>query len=120
MMVGKRNSPARSARGSWNALNAVVISWRETPQVRGQFKGFEIVAGEASSRTASLIFSSGTKKHTRPISTDNPLGTIQSSSTPCRGLDRRAEEEQQEIERQEKALADYRAQLGGPSSMRHA
>jgi uncharacterized membrane-anchored protein YhcB (DUF1043 family) len=31
-----------------------------------------------------------------------------------RGLDRKAEEEREEIERQEKALADYRAQLGRP------
>ena len=31
-----------------------------------------------------------------------------------RGLDRKAEDEQREIERQEKALADYRAQLGRP------
>jgi len=46
------------------------------------------------------------------LNPDNPLGTIQSIEHTLRGLDRRAEEEQQEIERQEKALADYRAQLG--------
>jgi hypothetical protein len=31
-----------------------------------------------------------------------------------RSLDRKAQDEQHEIERQEKALADYRAQLGRP------
>jgi hypothetical protein len=31
-----------------------------------------------------------------------------------RGLDRKAEDEQRDIERQEKALADYKAQLGRP------
>ena len=31
-----------------------------------------------------------------------------------RSLDRRAEEEKREIERQEKALADYKAQMGRP------
>jgi len=43
---------------------------------------------------------------------DNPLGTISSIEHVLRSLDRRAEAEQREIDRQEKALADYRAQLG--------
>lgn len=42
------------------------------------------------------------------------MGTISSIEHTLRGLDRRAADEQQEIERQEKALADYRAQLGRP------
>ena len=42
---------------------------------------------------------------------DNPLGTIQSIEHVLRVLDRKAEDEQSEIERQEKALADYQAQL---------
>jgi hypothetical protein len=46
------------------------------------------------------------------LNTENPLGTIASIDAALRGLDRLAEKEQQEIERQEKALADYRAQMG--------
>jgi len=40
--------------------------------------------------------------------------TIASIEHVLRNLDRRAEEEQQDVERQEKALADYRVQLGRP------
>ena len=48
------------------------------------------------------------------LNPENPVGTIQSIEHVLRRLDRRAEEEQREIERQEKALADYRQQLGRP------
>jgi phosphomannomutase len=44
----------------------------------------------------------------------SPAGTISSIEHALRSLDRKAEEEQREIERQEKALADYKAQMGKP------
>jgi len=40
------------------------------------------------------------------------VGTIASIDAALRGLDRKAEDEQREIERQKKALAEYRGQLG--------
>jgi hypothetical protein len=68
----------------------------------------------ASSRTASRSCSSGAKNVQGQSQPENPLGTIQSIEHVLRGLDRKAEEEQRDIERQEKALADYKAQLGRP------
>lgn len=48
------------------------------------------------------------------INPDSPAGTISSIEHALCSLDRRAEEEQHEIERQEKALADYKTQMGRP------
>jgi chromosome segregation ATPase len=48
------------------------------------------------------------------VNSENPLGTIQSIEHTIRSLDRRDEEEQREIQRQEKALAEYKEQLDRP------
>ncbi len=60
------------------------------------------------------LFIRGKETYKANLNPENPLGTISSIEHTIRGLDRRAEDEQREIERQEKALADYRAQLGRP------
>ena len=47
MKVGNRDFSGKGAREeAGNALNTVVMSWRDdqTPQVRGKFKGFEILS----------------------------------------------------------------------------
>jgi hypothetical protein len=100
-----------------NALNTVIMSWRDdmTPQVRAHFKGFEILSrGSAYKDGEPDLFVRGKETYKANLNPENPLGTIQSIEHTLRGLDRRAEEEQYEIGRQEKALADYRAQLGRP------
>jgi hypothetical protein len=51
------------------------------------------------------------------LNPDNPTGTISSIEHIPRRVHRRAEQEQQEIERQEKTLADFKAQLNGRSNM---
>ena len=48
------------------------------------------------------------------ISPQNPLGNLSGLESELRQLDRYAEGAQAECERKEKALADYREQLGRP------
>ena len=118
MKVGKRLYTGKGAREeAGNALNAVIMSWRDdkTPHVRGHLKGFEILSrGSAYKDGAPDLFVRGKETYTANLNPENPLGTIASIEHTLRSLDRRAEEEQHNIERQEKALADYRAQLGRP------
>jgi len=118
MKVGDRLYTGKGAReDAGNALNAVTLSWREdrTPQVRAHFKGFEILSrGSAHKDGEPDLFIRGKETYKANLNPDNPLGTIASIEQTLRSLDRRAEDEQHEIERQEKALTDYRAQLGRP------
>src|ERR1700689_2347799 len=84
-------------------------------QVRAHFKGFEILSrGSAFKDGEPDLFIRGKETYKANLNPDNPLGTISSVEHVLRGLDRKAEEEQRDIERQEKALADYKAQLGRP------
>jgi hypothetical protein len=118
MRVGNREFSGKGAREeAGNLLNAVIMSWRDdlTAQVRAHFKGFEIVSrGSASKNDAPELFIRGKEIYKANFNSDNPVGTISSIEHVIRSLDRRAEEEQREIERQEKALAEYRTQLGRP------
>jgi hypothetical protein len=118
MKVGNRVFSGKGAREeSGNALNAVVMSWRDdmTPQVRAHFKGFEILSrGSAHQDGEPDLFIRGKETYKANLNPDNPLGTIASIEHALRGLDRKAEDEQREVERQEKALAEYKAQLGRP------
>lgn len=118
MKVGNHVYTGKGAReDAGNALNAVIMSWRDdrTPQVRGHFKGFEILSrGSAYKDGEPDLFIRGKETYKANLNLDNPLGTISSIEHTLRALDRRAEDEHHEIERQEKALADYRGQLGRP------
>ncbi len=118
MKVGNRVFSGKGAREeAGNALNNVVMSWRndKAPQVRAHFKGFEILSQGSTYKDAEPdLFIRGKATYKANLNGDNPLGTIQSIEHVLRGLDRKAEEEQRDIERQEKALADYKAQLGRP------
>jgi N12 class adenine-specific DNA methylase len=118
MKVGSRVYAGKSAREeAGSALNAVVLSWREDKslRLRATFKGFEILSrGSARQDGEPDLFIRGKETYKANLNPENPLGTISSIEHTIRSLDRRAEEAQHEIERQEKALADYRAQLGRP------
>ena len=118
MKVGNSVYTGKGAReDAGNALNTVTLSWRDdkTPQVRAHLKGFEILSrGSAQKDGLPDLFIRGKEIYQANFNPENPLGTIASIEHSLRGLDRRAEEEHHEIERQEKALADYRAQLGRP------
>jgi hypothetical protein len=118
MRVGNRVFAGKGAReDAGNALNAVVLSWRNdrTAQVRAHFKGFEILSRGSEQKDGEPdLFIRGKEAYKANLNFENPLGTISSIEHTLRSLDRRAEEEQREIERHEKALADYHVQLGRP------
>jgi len=116
MKIGNREFSGKGAREeASNALGTVVMSWRDdkTAQVRARFKGFDILSRGSQFKDGEPdLFVRGKETYKANLNPDNPLGTIQSIEQVLRGLDRRAEEEQREIEREEKALADYKGQLG--------
>jgi N12 class adenine-specific DNA methylase len=119
MLVGRRSFAGKGARDeAAKALNDVALSWRndETPQMRARFKGFEIVSrghSLGSDREPDLLVR-GALTYRAQLNPENPLGTIQSIEHAIRALDRRAQDEREDIERQEKALAEYQSQLGRP------
>jgi N12 class adenine-specific DNA methylase len=118
MTVGNRVYTGKGAReDAGNALAAVVLSWRDdlTVKVRGSFRDFEILSrGSDQKDREPDLFVRGREAYKANLNLENPLGTISSIEHTLRNLGRLAENEGQEIERQEKALADYRAQLGRP------
>jgi hypothetical protein len=118
MTIGTRVYTGKGAReDAGNALAAVALSWRDdrTLKVRGSFRGFEILSRGSDLKDGEPdLFIRGRDVYKANLNPENPLGTMSSIEHALRGLDRRAEEDQREIERQEKALADYRAQLGRP------
>jgi N12 class adenine-specific DNA methylase len=118
MTVGNAVYSGKGAREeAGKALAAVVLSWRDdlTPKVRGRFRGFEILSrGSDLKDREPELYLRGREVYKANLNPDNPLGTISSIEYALRSLDRRADEERSDIERQEKTLADYRAQLGRP------
>ena len=118
MTIGNRVYTGKGAReDAGNALAAVVLSWRDdlTVKVRGSFRGFEILSrGSDQKDRAPDLFVRGREAYKANLNLENPLGTVSSIEHTLRALDRLAEEEQRELERQQKALADYYAQLGRP------
>lgn len=94
-----------------------MLSWRDdqTIRVRAQFKGFDILSRGSDRKDGEPdLFIRGKETYKANLNPDNPLGTVSSIEHVLRNLDRRAEEEQREIDRQEKALAEYKAQMGRP------
>jgi hypothetical protein len=118
MKVGNREFSGKGAREeAGNALNRVVMSWRDdqTLKVRGHFKDFELLSrGGPFKDSEPELFIRGKETHKANLNPENPLGTIASIEHTLRGLDRKAEDEQREIEQKEKALSDYKAQLNRP------
>lgn len=118
MTVGNRVFSGKGAReGAAHALITAILSWRDdqTLKSRGSYKGFEILSkGTARKGGEPEIFIRGKVTYGANLNPVNPAGTIQSIDAVLRGLDRKAEEERRAVERDEQALADYKAQLGRP------
>jgi hypothetical protein len=119
MTVGNRTFCGKGAREeAAKALNEVVLSWRNdgTAQARAKFRGLEILSrGHAlGGENDPEVYVRGALTYRAQLNPENPLGTIQSIEHTIRSLDRRADEERQEIQRQEKALADYKERLDRP------
>jgi hypothetical protein len=120
MTVGNHRYCGKGAREeAAKALTHAVLSWRDdhTLATRAHYRGFEILSrggvpkrldGEAE---LPELFVRGRETYRAHLNAENPIGTIQSIEHALRTLDRLAQEEQVQIERQEKALADYKAQL---------
>jgi hypothetical protein len=118
MKVGNREFSGKGAREeAGNALNTVVMSWRDdkTLKGRGHYKGLEILSrGNAVKDFEPDLFVRGKETYRANLNPQSPQGTIASIDAGLRSLDRKAEEEQREIEQKEKALADYKGQLNRP------
>ena len=119
MTVGNRTYSGKGAREeAAKALNEIILSWAndQTAQVRAKFKGFEILSrGHAfGGDNDPELYVRGALTYRAQLNPENPVGTIQSIEHVLRSLDRRAEDEKQQIQRQEKTLADYRQQLDRP------
>jgi hypothetical protein len=115
MTIGSRTYSGKDARtNAGTALNQVAYSWRDDQslQVRGHYKGFEILTrGNAMKDGAPDLFIRGKETYKANLNLENPLGTIASIEHMLRSLDRRAEEEQHAITGEQKTLADYLTQL---------
>jgi hypothetical protein len=120
MTVGKHLYTGKGAREeAAKALTHAVLSWRDdlTLQPRARYRGFEILSrGNArerldGERELPELFVRGKESYRAHLNAENPTGTVQSIEHTLRALDRLASDEKEQIERQEKALADYQAQL---------
>jgi hypothetical protein len=118
MKVGNREFSGKGAREeAGNALNEVVMSWRDdkTLKGRGHYKGFEVLSRGSQFKDGEPdLFIRGKATYKANLNPGNSLGTIASIEHVLRNLDAKAEAEKREVEQQEKALADYKAQMGRP------
>lgn len=115
MTVGNREYSGKGAREqAGNALSAAIMTWKDdrAMKVRGHYKGFEILSrGGRFEEDTPELYIRGKERYEANLNPTNPLGTVSSIEGVLRGLDRRADGEKEELERQQKALMDYRAQL---------
>jgi hypothetical protein len=125
MTVGKRVYSGKGAREEGAAaLTLSILSWRDdlTLQVRGAFRGFEILSrgrggtlliGSDEERLPEL-FIRGTGIYKAQLNAENPVGTMQSIEHALRSLDKAATDERERAARAEKMLADLAEQAGKP------
>ena len=115
MTVGNRTFSGKDARtNAGNALNQVAYSWRDDKslQVRAHFRGFDVLTMASSFRDAAPdLYVRGKETYKANLNLDSPLGTIASIEHVLRSFDRRLADEQHDIARREKTLADYQTQL---------
>jgi hypothetical protein len=125
MTVGKRMYSGKGAREDGaSALTIAILSWRDdlTLQVRGAFRGFEILS---RGRGATLLIGSDEERlpelfirgagiYKAQLNAENPVGTMQSIEYALRSLDKAAEDERERAARAEKMLADFEEQAGRP------
>ncbi len=101
-------------------IQAIMASlWEDSREGKlkrlGYFKGFAIMSSFSGREGETpYVYLRGKQTHEAYLNQENALGTIASIENALRRLDRFAEEEQTELERREKALADYLEQLNRP------
>jgi len=124
MTVGNRVYSGKGAREeSAKALTYAVLSWRDdtTLQVRGMFRGFEILSkGKLSTGFSSEddrvpdIFIRGAGTYSAHLNPENTVGTLQSIEHTLRSLERVAMLQQERADYLQKTLNDYQAQANRP------
>ncbi len=119
MTVEGRKFTGKNAREeAATALIEAVMAAKGDPSlvVRGQYKGLDILSSgnQLGEEYLPGLYLRGKNTYTIGLNPDSALGTLASMEHVLRRLDRLAEEEQSKCERMEKALADYREQLGRP------
>ena len=125
MKVGDRVFFGKGAREEGAAaLTQAALSSRDdlTLQVRGAFRGFEILsrgrgatllAGSDDERLPEL-FIRGSGIYKAQLNAENPVGTMQSIEYALRSLDKAVAEEREREARAEKMLGDFQEQAGKP------
>jgi hypothetical protein len=125
MTVGKRVYSGKGAREEGAAaLTLAILSWRDdlTLQVRGAFRGFEILSrgrgatlliGSDEERLPELLIR-GAGVYKAQLNAENPVGTMQSIEHALRSLDKAATDERERAARAEKMLADFTEQADRP------
>ena len=123
MIVGSREYSGKGAREeAAKALTHAALSWRNDKTLghRAQYHGFDILSRGTDMKTFDGepelpdLFVRGKDTYRAHLNAEHTIGTMQSIEHTLRALDRLSQEEQAQIERQEKALADYRQQLDRP------
>jgi hypothetical protein len=123
MRVGNRVFSGKGAREEGAAaLTQAVLSWRDdqTLQMRGSFRGFEILSrGREQQRFSSIqptsvcrSCSSGEGIYKAQLNAENPLVTMQSIEYALRSLDKALGDERARAARAEKMLGDLEEQAG--------
>ena len=118
---GQAFSGKKAREEAGTALNQAIMAslWEGGKQLQlkrlGDFKGFTLMSSFSGREGETpKLYLRGKHTYEANLNSENALGTIASMERALRRLDRDAEEEQSKCERMEKALADYREQLGRP------
>lgn len=125
MTVGNRHFAGKGAREeAAKALTYAIHCWRDdqTLQVRGQFRGFEILSKGKSGGFGLIpedervpeLFVRGRATYSANLNPANPIGTVQSIEHTLRSLDKLASEQQSRLARAEKQLSDFQGQAERP------
>src|SRR5260370_27939365 len=93
--------------------------WEDSKELklknRGHYKGFTIMSSFSGREGETpYVYLRGKQTYEANLNPENALGTIYSIEAVLRRLDDLAEKEKSELERKEKALADYMEQLNRP------
>ncbi len=125
MKVGNRVFSGKGAREeAAKALTQTILSWRDDQslQMRGSFRGFEILSRGKSSGFGTLLdderipdlFIRGRGTYSANLNASSPIGTVQSIEHTLRNLDKISADQLSRVARLEKELGDYQIQVDRP------
>ena len=114
--VAGRSFAGKEAREpAAKALNEVIAAWKDSPSLKGcgSIAGFDILCrGEVDGSLSTYL--RGEAIYAINVNFDNPVGTLMSIERTLRGLETVKERLDTEIDRETKALAEYRMQSEKP------